>query len=65
MHVAVLKGKEKKTADLLDSTYFGPVYPEAPPFKNPQNDLFRIGVDEVSVMTGPKPQFSPKKRKNP
>jgi dCTP deaminase len=63
MHVAILKGKEKKTASLLDATYFGPVYPEAPPFKNPQEDLFKIGVPSVMVMGGPKPKPNPNKRK--
>ncbi len=31
-----------------DKNYFGPVYPEAPKFKDPQEDLFRIGVTRVS-----------------
>ena len=52
MHVAIddaAKGAEQ----LLDSTYFGPVFPEAPPFKNPEEDLSKIGVREVKVMQGP------------
>ena len=31
-------------------TYFGPVYPEAPPFKNPEEDLRKIGVHRTSVI---------------
>jgi dCTP deaminase len=34
----------------VESTYFGPVYPEAPPFKNPEEDLFKIGVRRTSVI---------------
>lgn len=30
-----------------DTNYFGPVYPEAPKFKNPEEDLQRIGVRGV------------------
>jgi dCTP deaminase len=63
MHVAILKGKEKKMASLLDSTYFGPVFPEAPPFKNPQDDLFMIGVSQVTVMAGPEQKIARKIRK--
>lgn len=33
----------------VDKTYFGPVYPEAPKFKDPQEDLFKIGVTRVSA----------------
>jgi len=32
----------------IDKNYFGPVYPEAPKFKDPQEDLLAIGVSEVS-----------------
>jgi len=31
-----------------DKNYFGPVYPEAPKFEDPQDDLLRIGVTGVS-----------------
>jgi dCTP deaminase len=34
----------------VKSTYFGPVYPEAPPFKNPEEDLLKIGVRRTSVI---------------
>jgi hypothetical protein len=51
MHVAIADGVRE--APLLDSTYFGPVYPEAPPFKNPEVDLFKIGVPVVKVMLPP------------
>ena len=33
----------------IDKNYFGPVYPEAPKFKDPQDDLLKIGVTQVSV----------------
>lgn len=32
----------------IDTSYFGPVYPEAPKFKDPQLDLLKIGVTCVS-----------------
>lgn len=31
-----------------DTNYFGPVYPEAPKFDNPQDDLLKIGITRVS-----------------
>jgi dCTP deaminase len=31
-----------------DASYFGPVYPEAPKFGDPQDDLLKIGVTDVS-----------------
>jgi dCTP deaminase len=34
----------------VKSTYFGPVYPEAPPFKNPEEDLLKIGIHRTSVI---------------
>lgn len=34
--------------NFLDKNYFGPVYPEAPKFRNPEDDLLRIGVTRVS-----------------
>ncbi len=39
---------KKNTITTLDNTYFGPVYPEAPKFRDPQDDLLRIGVTSVS-----------------
>lgn len=55
MEVAIDKNEAKKegTAQLLDRTYFGPVYPEAPPFKNPEVDLNLIGVPSVRVVGKP------------
>jgi deoxycytidine triphosphate deaminase len=35
----------------LDSSYFGPVYPEAPPFKAPHENLWEIGVEETAELT--------------
>jgi dCTP deaminase len=40
--------KEANDSTKLDQNYFGPVYPEAPKFKNPEDDLLRIGVTRVS-----------------
>jgi dCTP deaminase len=34
----------------IKSTYFGPVYPEAPPFQNPEKDMLKIGVRLTSVI---------------
>jgi len=31
-----------------DTSYFGPVYPEAPNFRDPQDDLLKIGLTRVS-----------------
>jgi len=39
---------EDNTNSKLDKNYFGPVYPEAPKFKDPQDDLLRIGVTGIS-----------------
>jgi dCTP deaminase len=60
LHVAV--SDEAEETPLLDSTYFGPVYPEAPPFKNPEDDLFKIGVPIVKVMMPPVPRSPTPKR---
>jgi hypothetical protein len=34
----------------IDSTYFGPIHPEAPPFRNPEEDLRKIGVRRTAVI---------------
>lgn len=34
----------------IKTTYFGPVYPEAPSFSNPEEDLLKIGVPTASVL---------------
>ncbi len=34
----------------IKSSYFGPVHPEAPPFKNPEEDLRKIGIEETAVI---------------
>jgi len=41
-------GKGLEAEEKPDKNYFGPVYPEAPKFNDPQEDLFRIGVTRVS-----------------
>jgi dCTP deaminase len=54
MHVAIPKAKEDVYANaLLDDTYFGPIYPEAPPFKNPETDLRKIGITTVRIVGEP------------
>ena len=57
MHVAIPKGREEETASVLDTTYFGPVHPEAPPFKNPEADLAVLGINRVKIV--PKPDWTP------
>ncbi len=42
------KDNEDGTGTKLDKNYFGPVYPEAPKFNNPENDLLKIGVTRFS-----------------
>jgi hypothetical protein len=37
---------EEEKVRKLSGTYLGPVYPETPKFKDPQEDLRRIGVPE-------------------
>jgi dCTP deaminase len=53
MEVAADRQAERKGASLLDRTYFGPVFPEAPPFRNPEVDLGVIGVSSVRVIAQP------------
>jgi dCTP deaminase len=54
MHVAIPRAKEDLYAKaLLDDTYFGPIYPEAPPFKDPEIDLQKIGITNVRVVIEP------------
>jgi dCTP deaminase len=55
MHIAppaeAQSGHDAATQDAAHPAkpqYFGPVYPEAPKFKNPQDDLLEIGVTRVS-----------------
>ena len=43
--------KSAETDGKPDTSYFGPVYPEAPKFKNPEDDLLKIGVTGVSCLT--------------
>jgi dCTP deaminase len=37
----------------LNRTYFGPVFPEPPEFKDPKDDLERIGIRKVRIMRRP------------
>ena len=46
LHVAREHDPDRK----IGSTYFGPIHPEAPPFRNPEDDLRRIGVNRTSVI---------------
>jgi len=56
MHIAPedqgkLSSKDNTERDERTSQqYFGPVYPEGPKFKNPQDDLFKIGITCVSTL---------------
>jgi dCTP deaminase len=46
LHVA----RDHDPAAKIASSYFGPVHPEAPLFKNPEEDLRGIGVPRTSVI---------------
>ncbi len=51
--VANSSNRNEKKQDInakLDKNYFGPVYPEAPKFKDPQDDLLAIGITGVSSL---------------
>jgi hypothetical protein len=52
--LSYLAGKERASAAhphvKLKSTYFGPIHPEAPPFKNPEEDLRAIGIHQSTVI---------------
>jgi hypothetical protein len=39
-----------KKSPRLEGNYFGPVYPEAPKFQDPQTDLHDIGVSMISSL---------------
>lgn len=50
------EGGEMQGSDRpLSSTYFGPVFPEPPEFKDPDRDLKAIGVQKVRII--PRPEF--------
>ncbi len=42
--------REHEPLSKIKGTYFGPVHPEAPPFKNPETDLFDIGIRSTEVI---------------
>src|SRR5882762_4700283 len=45
------RGERNRKGDVKpDTSYFGPVYPEAPKFKDPQDDLLKIGVRKVASL---------------
>lgn len=50
----IYKPSKKKK---LESTYFGPVFPEAPKFKNPADDLAVIGLTKAWVIGKDQEQF--------
>jgi dCTP deaminase len=63
MHIAINeKDEEKSKNTLLDKTYFGPVYPEAPPFNDPEADLNAVGIETVRLTGKPKWMVQKKKR---
>lgn len=43
-------GPDEEGPHDLKQNYFGPVYPEAPRFKNPEEDLLDIGIAETSIL---------------
>jgi hypothetical protein len=51
MHIAPYEYQDatrrEKTQTHLNTNYFGPVYPEAPKFKGPQEDLMKLGIRKV------------------
>src|SRR5260370_24442337 len=46
-------GGDPEEDAMPDKSYFGPVYPEAPHFGDPQDDLLRIGVTPVAALNTP------------
>lgn len=44
----------------LNSTYFGPVYPEGPKFKNPEDDLLDIGITDTWRIAEVEPDIAEK-----
>jgi dCTP deaminase len=48
--LVLLHVERKPNLEKKESTYFGPVYPEAPPFKNPEEHLLKIGIRRTSVI---------------
>jgi hypothetical protein len=47
-HQDTKQGKEDDVE--TDANYFGPVYPEAPKFRDPEDDLLRIGITRVASL---------------
>ena len=43
-------GRSHDVNECVKSSYFGPVHPEAPHFKNPEQDLLKIGVRRTEVI---------------
>ena len=48
--ILLKKSPATTSSPKLKSTYFGPVYPEAPPFRNPNEDLLDLGVRETLIL---------------
>lgn len=54
MHVAIPRDKEELYAKApMGDTYFGPIYPEAPPFNDPETDLGKIGIKNAKIVVDP------------
>jgi dCTP deaminase len=51
-NLAKSDGFTNRTDTNPETNYFGPVYPEAPKFANPEDDLLKIGVVRVSRLKG-------------
>jgi dCTP deaminase len=43
----------------VNQNYFGPVYPEAPKFKNPEEDLFELGISDTTILKQARRQHTP------
>lgn len=60
--------REHDRNNKISSTYYGPVQPEAPPFRNPEEDLRKIGVDKTEVLrkgTITRSGFQPRPERRP
>jgi dCTP deaminase len=42
--------RENEEGAEAEANYFGPVYPEAPKFRNPEDDLLGVGITRVSSL---------------
>lgn len=52
--LVILENTPQVTSMRLSGKYIGPVYPEAPRFKSPAQDLADIGIHKTWIIPGPK-----------